>query len=572
MLKKWFFLGVILSLVFVMGTVRADELGDIEKQLSEVRSLLEESKKATEPLEANLKSIEAKINGAEYQIDQLEIEVNQKKAEIALGEKDLIKQKKVINERARRYYKQSRGYLGNILGLFLSKNIPAASRSYFYQQQSLQNDKDTIIKIAFFIRSLEEKKLRLEEEQVQLALFKKELDKEKGFFQVEVAKAKDYQSGLEKQIAELSARQQQLVAQRLASLNIPRSAGTSLGGCVDDRGVDPGFGSGFALFTYGVPNRTGLNQYGAKGRAEAGQNVEDILRAYYDGFELKKDYDQGINITVSDYSWTGSIEEYVKRIYEMPESWPLEALKAQAIAARSYALSYTNNGSGSICASQSCQVFKTDAKGGAWDQAVNETAGWVMVQGGSPIKAWYSSTHGGYILKSSEIGWSDTSWTKHATDTTSGSAGSFDDLQSNAYDRSSPWFYCDWGARGQYNNTAWLKPEELADIVNVILLARKDSGTGEHLYQTDKPHPYGGELWNEDKVKQELRARGVTPYSSVSSLSISADFGSGKTGSVGVSGDAGSDSFSGDEFKSWFNLRAPANIQIVGPLYNVEKR
>ncbi|KKU34644.1 MAG: hypothetical protein UX50_C0015G0016, partial [Candidatus Beckwithbacteria bacterium GW2011_GWA1_46_30] len=30
--------------------------------------------------------------------------------------------------------------------------------------------------------------------------------------------------------------------------------------------------------------------------------------------------------------------------------------------------------------------------------------------------------------------------------------------------------------------------------------------------------------------------------------------------------------FTGSEFKDWFNLRAPANIQIVGPLYNVERR
>jgi len=149
-------------------------------------------------------------------------------------------------------------------------------------------------------------------------------------------------------------------------------------------------------------------------------------------------------------------------------------------------------------------------------------------------------------------------------------------LNSRAYDGpshgNSPWFYCDWGSRSQYSGTAWLRTSEAADIVNVILLARKDSGTGDHLYQTDKPHPYGGEIWNEDRVKQELRNRGITPYSNVSDVSVSIDFSSGKTSSVNVSGDGGSNSFSGDEFKSWFNLRAPANIQIVGPLYNIEKK
>ena len=61
-------------------------------------------------------------------------------------------------------------------------------------------------------------------------------------------------------IAELSAKQQAILSQRLASLNIPRSAGTSLSGCVDDRDKDPGFSGAFAFFTYCVPNITGLNQ------------------------------------------------------------------------------------------------------------------------------------------------------------------------------------------------------------------------------------------------------------------------------------------------------------------------
>ena len=304
----------------------------------------------------------------------------------------------------------------------------------------------------------------------------------------------------------------------------------------------------------------------------AGQNAETILGAYYQNYELKKDYSTDININVDGHG-AFNIEEYVKRIYEMPASFAMEALKAQAVAARSYALAYTNNGSGSICTTQSCQVFKPEPKGGAWEEAVNSTRGWVMVQGGSPIKAWYSSTHGGYILSTSELpGWSATSWTKHATDTTTGSAGSFSDLQSNAYDKESPWFYCDWGSRPEYNKTAWLKQSEAADIVNVILLARADSSTNEHLYQTDAPNPAGTDTWSEDRVRQELQNRGITPFANVSDITVSADFSGGRTTSVNVSGNGGSQSFSGDEFKNWFNLRAPANIQIVGPLYNVERQ
>ncbi len=195
-----------------------------------------------------------------------------------------------------------------------------------------------------------------------------------------------------------------------------------------------------------------------------------------------------------------------------------------------------------------------------------------MTNGGKVITAWFSSTHGGYVLKSEEIGWSATSWTKHAVDTTGGSASGFGDLAASAYDKSSPWFYCDWGARTQYSKTAWLKPQEVADIVNALLLFKADNSTGEHLYQTDKPHPYGGEVWNEDRVRQELRSKNISPFSSVSDVSVGVDFGAGRTTSVNVSGDAGSVSLSGSELKDMFNLRASANIQIVGPLFNIEKK
>ena len=74
------------------------------------------------------------------------------------------------------------------------------------------------------------------------------------------------------------------------------------------------------------------------------------------------------------------------------------------------------------------------------------------------------------------------------------------------------------------------------------------------------------------RLDQELVNRGATPFNSVSNISVSADFNAGKTINISVSGDGGNRSFSGSEFKNYFNLRAPANIQIVGPLYNIEKK
>ncbi|MBI5465390.1 SpoIID/LytB domain-containing protein [Candidatus Gottesmanbacteria bacterium] len=433
-----------------------------------------------------------------------------------------------------------------------------------------KRDRDSIVTIATSLAELQKEKTQLQSQIDTTSGFKKDIDAKAQFLAGEVAKVDAYLGQLQTKIAQLTARQQEILAQRLAGLHISRSA-AAMGRCDSDltNGRDPGFSPKLAVFTYGVPNRVGLNQWGAYGRARIGQGYDQILHSYYN-FDGYQDFDANMQIRVDGYG-SYSLEDYVKRIYEVPADWPSESLKAQAIAARSYVLAYTNKGSGSICASEQCQVFKPDPKGGAWEQAVNDTSGKAMVQGGNPIKAWFSSTHGGYVRTSGEIGWSDTSWTKHATDTSSGNAGSFSDLQNNSYDKDSPWFYCDWGSRSQYNKTAWLTQEEMADIVNAILLGEKDSSTQEHLYQPDNP-PSGTDTWSSERVKQELRNRDITPFNSVSGASVSVDWGAGRTTSVSVSGDTNSHTFDGAEFKNFFNLRAPANIQIVGPLYNIEKR
>jgi peptidoglycan hydrolase-like amidase/peptidoglycan hydrolase CwlO-like protein len=551
-----FFFTLFLGFFFFVNTPRifSDELDDINKQINELTSALSQSVKATQPLEEQANAIRQRISA-------IERDLVAKEKNIENGYANLAKQQEILNATIRDYYVKS--YYNSPLLILLSSNSAAElTQALGYQKANANRDKAIIVNIAITIQDLQQRKKDLEEEKTNIATAKAKLDKI-------IGEAKTYQGTLTKQLAELSAKQQQILAQRLANLNIPLYAYNTQGGCSSDIGKDPGFSGGFGFFSYGVPNRVGLNQYGAWGRAKAGQGYEQILRAYYnfDAIETRS-----ATINVDGYG-SYSLDDYVKRVYEVPDSWidnDLAALKAQAIAARSYALAYTNNGSGSICTTQQCQVFKPDPKGGNWEQAVNATAGTVMIQGGSPIKAWFSSTHGGYIFSSGDIGWSQTSWTKNSQDA-SGSINSFDDLKNNAYDKDSPWFYCDWGTRSEYNKTAWLKPEEVADIVNVILLMQKDSGARDHLYQIDKSNPAGTDTWDQARVRQELQNRGSSPFSNISGISVSVDFSSGRTTNVHVSGDAGSVDISASDFKNYFNLRAPASIQIVGPLYNIER-
>ena len=563
-------LGFLLLISLVLGVglrgVRADELDDINKQIQELTSAREQSVAATKPLESELGRLDDKLRGIEAGIEKAKKSLRSLEASIVKREREFSEQYVLLAERVLSFYKSSR-VPSSLFVLFSSGPGGNMARDLFYQQVVTDRDKDEIVEITTELVQLERDKKKAEADKVRLADLQVKLDREADFFRGEIAGAKKYQAELSSQIATLNAKQRSIISQRQASLNLPQSLGAGALACVDDRDdkYNPGFSNAYAFFTYGIPHRVGMNQYGAYGRAKAGQGYQDILRAYYDGISFEGGK-EGINLNVQGYG-NMNIETYLLGIYEIPGDWPMESLKAQVVAARSYALAYTNNGANEICTTQACQVYKGGNKGGQWEQAVNQTKGQVMTNGGQVITAWYSSTDGGYTHTSEEVWGSNKPWTKNFRDTT-GDVGSFGELNDKSYDKDSPCFYAAQGSRSEYNKSAWLKGEEVADIANVIMLAKRDSSVGDHLYQTDKPHPYGGEIWDEARVKQELSSRGGTPLNNVSGVSISADFGGGRTTSVNVGGV----SFSGDEFKNWFNLRAPANIQIVGPLYNVEKR
>ncbi len=566
-----------LTLFFNVTQIHSDELEDIQKQLNDLNASLTQSKAATAPLESQLVSMQKQIAGIKQQVAGIDADVAKKKQEIDSGYKNLEKQQLILSSTVRNYYIKTY-YNTGLLTFFSAGDASDITKALTYQKITTDQDKVMITNIALSIQDLQTKKEQLEDEQKRLVVIKASLDEQSAKLDTVVQGAKDYQNKLSTQIAQLSAKQQSLIAQKQASLNLPTSAYTTLGGCSSDltNGKDPGFSPGFGFFTFGVPHRVGLSQYGAKGRAEAGQGYSDILKAYFNA-DVTSGYNTGINIHVTgtneygqsfDDNW--NIEEYVKHIYEIPSSWHPEALKAQAIAARSYALAVTSDGASTICPSQSCQVVKKELNAQSWVDAVNATSGVVITSGGKPVQAWFSSTAGGYEFSSAAVWGSDRPWTKNALDATGG-VSSFADLKNNAYDKQSPWFYCDWGGRSAYGGTAWLKSEEVADIANVAKLAQISNQSSEvtkHLFQLDKPNSDGN--WDEAKVRQELQSRGGTPLTSISSVDVSADFGSGKATTISFNG--GAMSFPADFFKSYFNLRAPANINIVGPLYNVEKK
>lgn len=121
-------------------------------------------------------------------------------------------------------------------------------------------------------------------------------------------------------------------------------------------------------------------------------------------------YNKGGELTIINHI---DIEDYLRGVVpsEMPSGWCYEAHKAQAIAARSYALA--NLGKRASCGYDLKDTPEDQAYGGAsaesgrTNQAVDETKGIVLIYNLKIIPAYYSASAGGQTSNSADV------WTKN---------------------------------------------------------------------------------------------------------------------------------------------------------------
>ena len=144
-------------------------------------------------------------------------------------------------------------------------------------------------------------------------------------------------------------------------------------------------------------------------------------RTWFAGYKYRGGFQYhrrtGGNLTVVNVL---GLEDYINGVvcYEMGREWPLEALKAQAICARTYVMKNLNkhNSYGfDICPSDSCQVYhgmgsnRTDyGPSEVSMRAVAETAGMVVKYGGKLAEVFYVSSFGGASEDAKNIWGTDT--------------------------------------------------------------------------------------------------------------------------------------------------------------------
>lgn len=152
-------------------------------------------------------------------------------------------------------------------------------------------------------------------------------------------------------------------------------------------------GTNTIIFQYDdLGNGTGL---GVEPVSVDGSKCQTWFKGYrwFGGFQYNRV--GGGDMTVSNRV---DIEDYANCVIsrEMSNAWPLEALKAQAVAARSYAVSLNRHSAFDLCNTTCCQAYYGTALIGAnTAQAVAETSGQYIWYNGNVARAFYSSSNGG---------------------------------------------------------------------------------------------------------------------------------------------------------------------------------
>lgn len=545
---------------------------ECQRKIEECQQVISLYSPAQNKNKEQLAGLDRQLSNTEKLIKSAEVQL--KKLESSLFDRgvDLEYQKEIFGARVRNYYIRSRWF--SPLLLFLSSdNAAQLTRELSYRNSATNEDKKIIQEISGEIKSLEDDKKKLENNKSFLAKAKATLSQQADFLRKEVSKVDEYLGALSSRVASLSAKQEALLSEKADTFQ------TSVGEVplADDPAsrpdYNPGFSPAFAVFSFGAPHRKGMSQYGAYGRSKGGQSYEQILKAYFGDVRVeKRDLPSTISTTVGSLDFENN---YLRGISEMPSSWAdnggYEALKAQAIAARSYAMKAGKP----ICTTEACQVYSASKAANppdAWRRAVEDTRGIVVVsnQTNDIISTWYASTSGGYTYSYNASGHN----TPGLWDTSCGNQSCW---TGEAWEKKagSPWFYKAW-YKSRSSQTCgrshpWLTQDEMADILNAVIVYRSGQGT-ERILPVDYNSCFGGSgnPFSIDQMRQEAQSRGgaITSVGGVSATYAT----NGNTAKVVFGTNRGDFEVSGDEFYTVFNLRAPGRTAVKSKLFNLEKK
>ncbi|MDQ7021305.1 MAG: SpoIID/LytB domain-containing protein [Candidatus Dojkabacteria bacterium] len=429
---------VAILLSFNLVSVFARGSDDIGLEIDEKREELEKTNEEIKRLKEEIENNEILVSEAATGLPKLEAEINKINSEIALNDATLKQLEQELElkklQKSDKEERQEKSLNYTYKNWRLNRNAVSvltgdSYEDFKYDQYAsitLGVSKDDLLELSSEIRALNLETNQYEELIAGLSNQNNDLQSKKRSIENEIAyysglinqnlaasnNLLNLQDSLQEEILSLLAEQRDAAAREAELLKNTQNQAPKIPPRADGENnisVDPVAGtfyfSGIGRDTY-QGHGVGMSQWGAYGAGNAGMNYEQILRFYYIGIDFGV---RGGSVNVTDLGLNLDIEEYVSHLGEVPtkacgnaeqakkspnkyvvddpgnmwDCWPEETIKAQIIAARTYALYH-----GSVFSDARSQVYNPsfDAR---W--AAKETEGIVITYGGELIEALYSA-------------------------------------------------------------------------------------------------------------------------------------------------------------------------------------
>ena len=194
------------------------------------------------------------------------------------------------------------------------------------------------------------------------------------------------------------------------------------------------------------------------------------------------------------------MEKYLMGVVpsEVSAQWPYEALKAQAVIARTQAIIRRSRGGAHraggyhLCDGEHCQAYKGMAnEANSTDRAVLDTEGELLLYHGKPAYTFYHSNCGGWMQASGEVsGWGDAPYlTDHPDSVTTSVKAGLSPWEFHLWLTGSPPANCNYPGKVRASEYRWMKiirhkdldfrvkrDYSIGDLREIVPLRRSRSG------------------------------------------------------------------------------------------------
>ncbi|MEI7604326.1 MAG: SpoIID/LytB domain-containing protein, partial [bacterium] len=384
-----------LAFTIIFISVNAQTLSDIDQQIKIAKEQkaareaeLNQAQTLLKTLQNKSYSVSTDINTLKSQITDLENQTSQVKNQISELEKNIKKTQDDMDLfKAQRNEQISQYFMDSSMDSTIEDLLNSASSIGEYQtlseiktfsignkKQQLDEVSENFVKLNEEKKQVEQLKADLELQNSSLAQKKQELETALYSINNNIGSTTANANSIKSQLSGLNSSLGQLDSQRKDLLNaeLQKMANNQQTTQVPLQDGQYFFmGRGRDLYDgHGL----GMSQWGAYNMAQLGYTWDKILTYYYQNTTIGN-YSEPAMIVVDGKTGPITFDDYLAGIGEVPDYWPDESIKAQVVAARTYAMrsaAIGSDGYSHICGTDSCQVFRgTSAKSCTADNLAN---------------------------------------------------------------------------------------------------------------------------------------------------------------------------------------------------------